>query len=492
LKLLERNVITEEDVQALKQKADCWDTEADVLDLIERRGGKDTRPNVVVSKKAFANVLFHSRPVSFDINPYIKVYTESFEVGQKELQLRLVALEADEIAKMSAATIELELLKKEYDDKLRALNLRIQVSEALEEDTKDATDQLNDALSKNVVLTEKVRKLEEVLRGVRNGSNILSVLPPADARVRPSDPSRESSSSVTSVPDGRDARKRDLSPSVPSNNAPPKKQRSEAWNRWNREGTKVATAWIFGVTRTILHGKTVPDLHALLAKVSAAADDFKSLFPLDNDPEDGIRYRNREPHSAFQNLHDELQIPSIAQGRAYALNFYYGKIIGTIHDVLVRRDNFKRLSDDADKLNTYMHHRGANHPDVVAFKLADDRQRGIERNAMEMTRNFNKCFDAVVPKGSPRPYWMTESTYRVLQLQPVIALSRSDVEEMDNLRGVAKGDFCRYYHNIYQHTIIEFYLAARSYDNKLRYSTKSSRGSNNKNFSNGGGPRASA
>ena len=109
-----------------------------------------------------------------------------------------------------------------------------------------------------------------------------------------------------------------------------------------------------------------------------------------------------------------------------------------------------------------------------------------------MTRNFNNCFDAVVPKGSPKPYWMTESTYRVLQLQPVIALSRSDVEEMDNLRGVAKGDFCRYYHNIYQHTIIEFYLAARSYDNKLRYSTKSSRGSNNKNFSNGGGPRASA
>ncbi len=45
------------------------------------------------------------------------------------------------------------------------------------------------------------------------------------------------------------------------------------------------------MARTILHGKTAPDLQALLAKVSAAADDFKSLFPLDNDPEDGIRYR---------------------------------------------------------------------------------------------------------------------------------------------------------------------------------------------------------
>ncbi len=244
------------------------------------------------------------------------------------------------------------------------------------------------------------------------------------------------------------------------------------------------------MARTILHGETVPDLHALLAKVSAAADDFKSLFPLDNDPEDGIRYRNREPHSAFQNLHSELQIPSIAQGRAYALNFYYGKIIGTIHDVLVRRDNFKRLPDDGDKLNTYIHHRGANHPEVVAFRQADDRQRGIEKNSLEMTRDFDKYYDAVVPKGSPRPYWMSESTYTVLQRQPTISLSRLDVEERNNLRGAAKGDFCRYYHNLHQHTIIEFYMAARVYDSKLRYAPKSSR-SNNKNFSNGGGPRAS-
>jgi hypothetical protein len=157
-----------------------------------------------------------------------------------------------------------------------------------------------------------------------------------------------------------------------------------------------------------------PDLHALLAKVSAAADDFKSLFPLDNDPEDGIRYRNSEPHSAFQSLHAELQIPSIAQGRTFALNFYYGKIIGTIHDVLVRRDNFKRQPDDADKINTYINHRGANHPDVVAFKMADDRQKGIERNTIAKSQKFDKYYKAVVPKESPKPYWMAGSTYRVL------------------------------------------------------------------------------
>jgi hypothetical protein len=267
---------------------------------LEEKGIKSSRPVVVVSKKAFADVLFNSRPVAFDFNKYVKVYTDSFEVGTKELQLRLVTHEAEEMAKISAASVEIELLKKEYDAKVRDLNFRIQASDALEEDTRDTSNQLRDALDKNVRLEEKVCKLEEVLRGVRNGSNILSVLPPAETRMCPSDPSRESSSSVTSVSDSRDARKRDLSPSVPSNNAPPKKQRSEAWNRWNREGSKAATGWIFGVARTILHGKTAPDLHALLAKVSAAADDFKSLFPLDNDPEDGIRYRNREPHSGFR------------------------------------------------------------------------------------------------------------------------------------------------------------------------------------------------
>ncbi len=78
----------------------------------------------------------------------------------------------------------------------------------------------------------------------------------------------------------------------------------------------MVTGWVLGVARTILHGKTAPDLHALLAQVSSAADDFKSLFPLDIDPEDGIRYRNSETPYAFQNLHAELQIPSIAQSRS--------------------------------------------------------------------------------------------------------------------------------------------------------------------------------
>jgi hypothetical protein len=142
--------------------------------------------------------------------------------------------------------------------------------------------------------------------------------------------------------------------------------------------------------------------------------------------------------------------------------------------VLVRRDNFKRQPDDSDKINTYINHRGANHPEVVALKMADDRQKGIDRNTIAMSQEFDKYYKAVDPQGSPKPYWMAENTYRVLQLQPPVALSRFDVDERDKLRALAKCDFCRYYYNIHQHTIIEFYMAARAHDSKLCYGPKSS------------------
>jgi hypothetical protein len=174
--------------------------------------------------------------------------------------------------------------------------------------------------------------------------------------------------------------------------------------------------------------------------------------------------------------------------------------------VLVRRETFTRCPDDADKLNTYIAHRGANHPEVVAFRMAEDQQKDIERNATmaedqqkDIERNatmmcqaFDRKYREVTPKGSIKPPWMTESTYRILQHQPLVARSRLDVEERDRLHTIAKGDFCRYYHYTHQRTIIDFYTAARNYDSKLRYGTKSYQGNNSKHFSNGGGPRANA
>jgi hypothetical protein len=143
------------------------------------------------------------------------------------------------------------------------------------------------------------------------------------------------------------------------------------------------------------------------------------------------------------------------EGRVFSLQFYYGRVIGAIHDVLVRRETFTRCPDDADKINTYIAHRGANHPEVVAFRTADDQQKDIERNATLMCQAFDREYREVTPKGSIKPPWMTESTHRVLQLQPLVARSRLGVEERDRSYTIAKGDFCRYYHYTHQHTIID-------------------------------------
>ncbi len=216
--------------------------------------------------------------------------------------------------------------------------------------------------------------------------------------MRPSDPARESSSSLSSsIVDVKDSRKRDLSPpSKLKHNAPAKKHRNnEIRHTWNRNGTRVATVWGVDALRIILHEKTKPDLNALLAKASLAAEDFKSLFPLDNNPEEGIRYRNAEPHSAFLSLQTEVKIPSIAEGLAFSLQFYYGRVIRAIHDVLVRRETLTRCPDDADKIHTYIAHRGANHLDVVAFKLADDQQKDIEKNASAMCQAFDRNYREV-------------------------------------------------------------------------------------------------
>jgi hypothetical protein len=78
-----------------------------------------------------------------------------------------------------------------------------------------------------------------------------------------------------------------------------KHRNSDFWNTWNNNGVRVATSWGVDTLRTILHGHTKPDLNALLARVSSTAEDFKSLFPTDDDPEDVICRRNEELHPSF-------------------------------------------------------------------------------------------------------------------------------------------------------------------------------------------------
>ncbi len=62
---------------------------------------------------------------------------------------------------------ELDLLIKDYEEKLRVLNLRIQASEVFQNDNTDVTAEmevaLEDALSENRSLKEQVKNLKGIL-----------------------------------------------------------------------------------------------------------------------------------------------------------------------------------------------------------------------------------------------------------------------------------------------------------------------------------------
>ncbi len=132
-----------------------------------------------------------------------------------------------------------------------------------------------------------------------------------------------SSSSMSPFVNTRDTKKRDLSPEYKTHSDSssfkkphPKPRLSTAWQNWNRDGTLAAKDYSHGPVVRMLQGKSIIELDALLAKVNLAATDFRSLFPADNVPEIGLRHRNAEHHSEFIDVHTELLIPTIDQGRA--------------------------------------------------------------------------------------------------------------------------------------------------------------------------------
>jgi hypothetical protein len=81
------------------------------------------------------------------------------------------------------------------------------------------------------------------------------------------------------------------------------------------------------------------------------ASNFRSLFPTDDQPEIQLRHRNSEPHSEFFDLQAELLIPTISQGRMFALSFYYGTAISSINGIIASRNAFKVFPEDDKKIS---------------------------------------------------------------------------------------------------------------------------------------------
>ena len=288
-------------------------------------------------------------------------------------------------------------------------------------------------------------------------------------------------------------KKRDLSPEYQTHNnsssfkKPYEKSRLNAWGTWNRDGNQVATACGQRSVLTLLQGKSPVELDALLAKVNLAASTFRALFPGDNEPEVGIRHRNAERHSEFQDLQTELLIPTIEQGRMFALSFYYGRILGAINGIIQCRNNFKIIPEDGEKVTAYIVHRGQHCLEVTNFRTADDQNVQMSKDTREYREAYNRAFEVAQLRNSSKPLWMSETTFRVLHSLKIPCTTRLDREQRDRIYADAREEFGRYHYNINKHTIIEFYRNARSFDARIKHGRPAGN-----NFSYGGGPRSSA
>ena len=176
--------------------------------------------------------------------------------------------------------------------------------------------------------------------------------------------------------------KRDLSP--PSKHANDNfefkkpRPRNQAWFEWKQGGNRAASEYSTGPVRTLIHTSVKAELENLILRIQAALDDFRSMYPRDPEPEQNSKMRDAERHPhRYANLQSELFIPTIEQGRRYALSFYYGKIIGSIRDALRARDQFHIGPHDAAKISTYIEFLGANHPEVKEFISYDRNTRHI-------------------------------------------------------------------------------------------------------------------
>ena len=169
---IERSVITRKDVEIIRSQASDWQTENDALMAMRHLISKDSRPNLVIQKEALASVLFQARPPSDALTELAKAQAESFKVGKQDFEKRMAKLSADESKKIRAPRLEVEKMKAEYEDKLKALNLRIQASIAIDETSQVSTQQLDDALVEVKKLKEQNQRLQQLLKVVRDGDTL--------------------------------------------------------------------------------------------------------------------------------------------------------------------------------------------------------------------------------------------------------------------------------------------------------------------------------
>jgi hypothetical protein len=444
-----------------------------------------------------ASVVWKARPPLYDVKELQQAQVENFAMAQKDMEKRLSSLRSSESKKIQAPRQELKKLVEEYNEKLRVLNLRLQAGDALQGDSKDITSQLESSLEEaheeNRSLKDKVIALQKTLNEIfRTGaitkddcsasSKEIRSAPSKVDRNPAASSSRESSASMASAKsEVLRKNKRDLSP--PSKQANDKhefkkpKPRNQAWYSWNQEGNKAAAEYCTGPVKTLLQTTAKGELENLILRIQAALDDFRAMYPRDPEQQQYSKERDTERHLRYSTLQSELFIPTIEQGRRYALSFYYGKIIGSIRDTLRARDQFHIGPHDAAKINTYIEFLGTNHPTVNEFNAHVNNTRHIEKDTEVFKEMFRQEY--LTAHTSPKRPWLYDSLYHKIQNRMHLDHSAQDL-----LFDQARVAYTDYHYYLYLHGRIEFYSNARAHNAKQRYSSSSKY---NKTY--GGGPQ---
>jgi hypothetical protein len=486
---------------SISSTSDSWVDESDVLAAMQNLSLSSSR--VVVSSKVFAGVMLKARPPSYDVSKLVAAQERSFKVAQQDLDRRMTSLRASESKKIQEPRKKMEQLVLDYEEKLRVLNVRLQAGEALQSDSVGTTAQLENALeeahSENRALKEKVKNLQKILKDVFETGT--AVQEDSKAKQQSScDDSKQSSShgshvskhSSTST-DVAQRRKRDLSPPKPKmeefewKKPKPRNVTNEAWTQWAHIGNVESAEYASGPVKEFLVTRTKDELTRIHAQVLRASEDFKNIYPkLDpsrQHPEDAILSRNADLHLPFARLQSELMIPTIAQGRKSSLNFYYGKILGSINDIFRLREQFQIVPYDAAKIRAFIDFLGANHQEVRNFNHAEESIRDIQTNSDRLRQAFYEQY--IKAHEFPKPEWLCTIMHENIQNRA--NLNRS---ERDLLYDQAKVVYCDYHYFLFLHHRIEFYSKARTHF----AANRRPRHSNNRAFRNnntyGGGPQA--
>jgi hypothetical protein len=123
--------------------------------------------------------------------------------------------------------------------------------------------------------------------------------------------------------------------------------------------------------------------------------------------------RNADLHLPFARLQSEFLIPTIAQGRKSALSFYYGKISGSINDILRMREQFQIVPYDTAKIRAIIDFLGADLQEVRNFNHAEESIRDIQTNSDRLRHVFYEQYTKA--HEFPKPEWLCTIMHENIQ-----------------------------------------------------------------------------